>query len=498
MRAALATRHVQLAAAPVLAAPPVLAAVVALVALVALACSEARPRNVLLISVDTLRADHLGAYGYAAPTSPFLDSLAARGVRFVEAHATASWTLPSHMSLMTSLHPHAHRVDTERAGLAPEVRTLAQVLGAAGLRTAAFVSWVYVSRKYGFDRGFDRFVELLPPKERRRPGSPDTVEADAFVDEVLEWAAFAGSEPFFLFLHLFGPHLDYAPPLEDARIFDPGLSDLRAGRYSELRPYIRGLGAGAKRIAADERARALALYDGEIRFVDRELARLFAALEARGLLEHTLVVFTSDHGEEFDEHGSMEGHGWTLYDEVTHVPLLLRFPDDRYAGTVVGEPVSGVDVAPTILDALGLAVPGAFAGRSLLPLVRGESVASRPVFSQIRRFNRKWAVRTDRHKLVYTADTGTNAFGVPVRPGYELYDLAADPGERRDRYAESGPEALALVRALDAFRAARAREPAPPAAPLSAEERRRLRALGYLDGAPPLSGSPRSAPDPPQ
>ncbi len=449
----------------------------------------------VLVSVDTLRADHLGAYGYGAPTSPFLDSLAERGVRFAQAHATASWTLPSHMSLLTSLHPHTHRVDHERAGLAPEIETLAAVLRAAGLRTTAFVSWVYVSRKFGFDRGFDRFVELLPPPERRRPGSPDTIEADAFVDEVVEWATFAGPEPFFLFLHLFGPHLDYAPPLEHARVFDSRLRDTRAGRYAELRPYVRGLGPEARRIGAEARARAMALYDGEIRFVDRELARLFAVLEARGLLDEALVVFTSDHGEEFDEHGSMEGHGWTLYDEVTRVPLLLRFPRGRHAGTVVEDPVSSIDVAPTILDALGLRVPEGFEGRSLLPrLAGGEPLPARPVFSQIRRFNRKWAVRTGAHKLVYTADTGTNAFGVPVEPGFELYDLAADPGERVDVF-EASPDAEALERALRSFMASASKRPVPAAEPLSAQERQRLRALGYLEPGSPPADSPRSARD---
>jgi arylsulfatase A-like enzyme len=456
------------------------------------------PRNVVLVSVDTLRADHLGAYGYGAPTSPFLDSLAERGVRFAQAHATASWTLPSHMSLMTSLHPNAHRVDTERVGLAPEVLTLAQVLRGAGFRTTAFVSWIYVSRKYGFDRGFDRFIELLPPPERRRPGSPDTIEADAFVDQVLEWAAFAGPDRFFLFLHLFGPHLDYAPPLEHARVFDPQLSDVRAGRYAELRPYVRGLTPRSRRIPPAARERAVALYDGEIRFVDAELARLFGVLEERGLIEDTLVVITSDHGEELDDHGSMEGHGWTLYDEVTHVPLLLRFPDDRYAGTLASDLVSSVDVAPTILDAVGVAVPAQFAGRSLLPLLRGGELAPSPVFSQIRRFNEKWAVRTDRHKIVYTADTGTNSFGVPVEPGYELYDLASDPEERVNVHPGS-PAAAELTGALRGFMASVVDEPAPAAEPLSSEERRRLRALGYLEvpppaPAPPPADAPQSAP----
>jgi arylsulfatase A-like enzyme len=472
--------------------------------LLALAACDSPPGpdvapNVVLISVDTLRADHLGCYGHAAPTSPFLDSLAAEGVRFEQVFATASWTLPSHMSLLTSLHPHAHRVETERAGLAPDVVTLAQVLKRAGYETTGFVSWVFVSRKYGFDRGFDRFVELLPAPERRRPGSPDTIQADAFVDQVLEWATFADARPYFLFLHLFDPHLDYAPPLAYAQLFDPQLRDASAGRYSALRPYIRGLGRASRRVPPAWRDRAAALYAGEIRFVDTELARLFEGLRRRGLLEDTLVVFTSDHGEELDDHGSMEGHGWTLYDEVIRVPLLLRLSGAERAGTVVRDVVSSIDVAPTILDAVGVPAPRSFAGRSLLPLVRGESVPPARAFSQIRRFNEKWSLRTSRYKLVYTSDTGTNAFGVPVEAGFELYDLEEDPREETDVY-DSARAAGELTDLLRDFMGQRVEEPAPPAGPLSVEERRRLRSLGYLQepSGTAGAGSRQSAPGPPR
>ena len=202
----------------------------ALAALSILACAEPpepSPPNLLLISIDTLRADHLGCYGYARDTSPFIDSLAERGVRFERAFAQASWTLPSHMSLMTSLHPRSHRVETHEQSLSAAIPTLAELLDEAGYHTTAFVNWIYLKAAFGFGRGFDEFYEVFPQSE------PPT--AGHALDVVGPLEAWEGSErPFFLFLHLFNPHMSYEPPLEDARRFLTALEDVSGGAYDEL------------------------------------------------------------------------------------------------------------------------------------------------------------------------------------------------------------------------------------------------------------------------
>ena len=444
-----------------------------------LACgSDASRPNVILISVDTLRADHLGCYGYPKPTSPFIDSLAGRGVVFESAQATASWTLPSHMSIMTSLYPHSHGVESDRSTLPDSVTTLAEVLQRAGYSTTAFVSWIFVSKKFGFDRGFDRFEELLPRPDQINPTTRHAIKANRFRERVGDWISTApAQQPFFLFLHLFDPHMNYEPPIGIARIFDPDIremADTRSGRYPILKPYIAGLNKEPRRIDPRELNRAVALYDGEIRFLDNQLRKLFDRLDERGLLDNTLVVFTSDHGEEFDEHGSMEGHQWTLYDEVLHVPLVMKFPGDAHAGSQPKSLVQSIDIAPTILAFLGMPAPDEFSGRSLLPLLAGDRGAfeERHAFSQIKRFNKKWALRSEQWKLIYTA-------GNKKRPAeYELYDLHRDPDEQQNIYASSDA-AAPLTEALERWKETRNLNEAPLAPTLSREEQDRLRALGY-------------------
>jgi arylsulfatase A-like enzyme len=458
------------------------------------ACSQAddpeRPPNVLLISIDTLRADHLGAYGYERDTSPFIDSLARRGVRFDDAVSASSWTLPAHMSLLTGRLPSSHGVNDSTDRLRRGVPTLAKLLRSAGYRTTAFVSWVFLSPGFGFGRGFDEYFDLIPPPSQRDATSRHAIKAEAFVSRVLEWLPAERSEPWFLFLHLFDPHIDYEPPLEDARVFDPDLEDVSAGHYDAIKPYIRGLDASAPAMAEADAERVRALYDGEIRYVDRQLARLFEALGERGMLDDTLVVLTADHGEEFGEHGSMEGHGWTLYDEVLHVPLILVLPDAHQAGRSIAGQVRTIDVVPTVLALTGVPPPEGLDGRSLVPRLEGLPPPDDAIaFSQISRNNRMWSARTGRHKLIYTHDTKLNKWGVPVRAGHELYDLEQDPGEQRDIFDEQSPVARALWSELQAFieasrdaRSGAGEEPGGEERPvLSPAQRERLRGLGYVE-----------------
>ena len=444
--------------------------------------TPARP-NLVLISIDTLRADHLGCYGYDRETSPRIDRLAAEGIRFDRAYSQASWTLPAHMSVMTSQYPHVHGVDNDRVALAERATTWAEVLSRAGYRTAAFVSHIYVKAKWGFGQGFDEFHELRADTAVYSPSVDTSYKAERITDEVASWLEGRPREPFFLFVHYFDPHLDYEPPPPFDRMFDPAYEGGITGRYDGLKPYMKGLNPEPARIGPRELEHVTALYDGEIRYTDTHVGRLLDAIEAAVGLDRCLVVLLSDHGEELDDHGSMEGHGWTLYDEIVRVPLVLRLPGGARAGTAIEESVELIDVAPTALELLDLASPGVFQGRSRLSSIEGRPAGSeRPlVFAEHRRFNAMQSVRGERYKLIASMASGTNPFGVPFSKGYELYDLREDPLELEDRYEPSSPIASFLLSELASWRARRgAGGGAGPEVQLSEEEIRQLRALGYL------------------
>jgi arylsulfatase A-like enzyme len=361
--------------------------------------------------------------------------------------------------------------------------TLAEVLRNEGYSTSAFVSWVFVGKQFGFDQGFEQFEELVPPRDRVEEGSRHTIEANDFVDRVSFWAAKDPSQPFFLFLHLMDPHADYAPPIAHARLFDPKLKQTDSGTYDSFKKFIKGLNPEPLSIGKRELRTITALYDGEIHYVDSQLKRLFRILQSRGLLENTLVVFTSDHGEELNDHGSMEGHGWTLYDEVLRIPLVVRFPENQHGGKRISSLVQSIDIAPTVLSYLGIDPPAEFEGQDLLPLFQGEGGRQGEAwsFSLLSRFNQKWSIRTERYKLVFTRDTKVNTFNVPVTPGFELYDLAQDPLEQDNIYEDSSAVVRRLTELAAEGLATRKQLEPKAAAELTPEERARLRALGYVD-----------------
>jgi arylsulfatase A-like enzyme len=440
--------------------------------------------NIILISVDTLRADHLSGYGYNRKTSPFLDSFVKKGVRFINAYSQSSWTLPSHMSLFTSTYPRTHGVENDDAALNYSIPTLTEVLQKNGYDTYAFVSWVYLKSRYGFSRGFKEFYELLPPKNLRDPTTHYSVKAGTFSKNVISWAQEKEiRKPFFLFLHLFDPHLSYEPPLEYARQFDPNLKDIEMGSYDYLSKYILGLQKRKpQRISASELAQAIALYDGEIRYVDTELEALFKKLSILGMLDNTMIVFTSDHGEELDDHRSMEGHQWTLYDEVLRIPLTIVFPDLKPQEETVKEIVQSIDTAPTILDVAGIKAPETFEGRSLLPLISnlkkgGPKNWDGFVYSRNRRFNERSSIRTSHYKLIETTGRNPAIFKNPVL--IELYDLQKDPKERFNIYKPDSRVARDLISRLHALENEKISNPLRGPG-LSVIEKERLRSLGYF------------------
>jgi arylsulfatase A-like enzyme len=417
--------------------------------------AAARP-DIIFIVVDTLRADHLGCYHYDRPTSPRLDALAGEGTLFESAWAAAPWTLPSIMSMMTSRYPSGHRVENDGLRLAADVPTLAAALGASGYATAGFVSHVYVSAAFGFNRGFERFEDfgLSGPGYRLEAGMEPS--ADKVTDTAVRWLTGRNDRPVFLFVHYFDPHWPYQPPKATRDLFPSSYGGPLDAGYDSISKFLDP----EVPIPDDYRRFLIDRYDGEVRFVDGQIGRLLDGVTAARRAAPLWVVVAGDHGEEFKDHGSM-GHGRRLYEEVVRVPLLIAgFPagaamgGGRQArgasgsagagGRRVGLPVSGIDVAPTILDLAGApALPGA-QGRSLAPLVAASRPGSpppddRPLLSETLRLNAyRRAVRIGPLKLIDFMDQNRA----------EIYDLAADPAERRDVAADRPDDRRRLMQAL--------------------------------------------------
>ena len=420
----------------------------------------AAPWNVLLVTVDTVRADHLGCYGARDAETPALDRLAREGVRFAWASSPVPLTLPSHSSLLSGLLPPHHGLRNNGAGRFPEgTATLATALAAAGYRTGAFVGAFVLDHRFGLARGFEVYDDEV---ERDASGGlPEDAErrGDAVVDRALAWlqspqsppppSGAAGARPFFLWVHLYDAHAPYAPP----------------SPYRERHPGRP--------------------YDGEIAFADAQVGRLLASLDRSGLAGRTVVAVAADHGEALGEHGELT-HGLLLYEPTLRVPLLLRAPG-RLAPRVVQSPVSLVDVAPTLAGLAGHPMAGSPAreldGRDLsVPLARGEEPAAADLYAETR-----YPALFGWSPLAALTRRGRKYIRAP-RP--ELYDLARDPGETANLAA--GDAAASSFAARLAAVEAGAAAPAPPVA-LRAEERARLESLGYAAPGGGTAGAARTA-----
>jgi arylsulfatase A-like enzyme len=323
------------------------AALLAILAAVAIACAGKRQepplplpratRGYVLISIDTLRADHLGCYGYARPTSPFLDSLARRGTLFEEAYSQFPSTLVSHMSMLTGLYPREHAVLATDAVLAPEVETVAEVFQRDGFHTGAFTEGGYVSGRYGFRRGFDQFESH--DRNRHRQVALTFRRGVEFLEELKP------GERFFLFLHTYAVHTPYDAPEEYVKPFWPGGPP--AGAVNPSGAGLTRVNAMGEPLPAPVVDWLRALYDGGIRQTDDEVGKFFADLERLGLSRDVTVIVTADHGEEFLEHGLF--NHTQLYRETLHVPLLVIHPD-QHAPVRHGGVAQLVDVAPTLYE----------------------------------------------------------------------------------------------------------------------------------------------------
>jgi arylsulfatase A-like enzyme/Tfp pilus assembly protein PilF len=406
--------------------------------------------HLLLVTLDTTRADRLGCYGYSAGHTPVLDSLAAEGVLCDRAFTVAPMTLPSHTSMFSGLYPIEHGVVTNGRGrLDDGIPTLAEVLKRHGYETGAFVASFVLNGKFGLDRGFRSYDDDFAGEE----AAPDSLHrqrhAESVVDAALKWLGARREKPFFCWVHLYDPHAPYLPHTE---LF----GDEYVGRP----------------------------YDAEIAYVDRQVGRLVDFLKLRGLETQTLMVVVGDHGEGLADHVERT-HGLTLYRETMHVPLIFRHVGRLPKARRVAGNVSLVDLSPTLLDLLGLADPRRISGKSLMHAIAGRSMAAGPIYGA-----------TDDPLLIKgccplrSLIEGHWKYIRTTKP--ELYDLEADPQERKN-LLEAAPETARLMELRLAEFESRLITRAAIAVHLSASERRALEGLGYLGGPKTVSAGPAPA-----
>jgi len=307
---------------------------------------EIRPPDIVLISIDTLRQDHVGTYGYSRKITPVLDSLASEGVKFLQSYSTAPWTLPSHMSMFTGLPPSEHKLDFDIRALGSEIKTFPEFLKKEGYRTGAFVSAVYLKKEYGFSRGFDSY------------NSDFRAGAEKVTHHAIQWMKKRESGPFFLFIHYFDAHWPYSPPLKYAVKTGVDHTEKSWKRYGRL-PFLRKYSNPDIDMSPGIHQKVINLYDAEIMRVDASVGKIIDYLKQTGKYENTILVITSDHGEEFKEHGSF-GHFHQLYAELISVPLIIRYPRSFTQGSVSKVPVSSMDIGVTLLRLAGAGVPDQF------------------------------------------------------------------------------------------------------------------------------------------
>lgn len=436
----------------VLARPLMLGAAAAL-AMVPLSCHRGeralelgslRNANVLLVSLDTTRADRIGCYGYSSAQTPNLDALAREGILFEHCITPTAYTLPSHSSIMTGLYPPHHGVRLNGASaLGDSQETLAERLSASGYRTGAFVGAFVLDGRWGLAQGFSHYDDefKLGPDQRldlarvQRP-------ADQVVDAALQWLQQDDTRPFFAWVHLYDPHVPYEPP-------EPFRSRFASGGPSSL-------------------------YDGEIAFADSQVGRLLEFIDQRGLKKSTVVVIVGDHGEGLGSHGEDE-HGYYIYDYAVRVPLLMRLP--RSAGSRIAEQVRTIDIFPTVLDLVTSERPRQIQGESLLGLINGDG-AERPRYA----YSESMAVNLQ-YGWSALYSLRTNEYKFIEAPRSELYDLRQDPGESQNRLDSLRRVALQLRTELQKIREEAARqEPKAEEANLDQETMRMLASLGYVGG----------------
>jgi arylsulfatase A-like enzyme len=382
-------------------------------------------RNVVLVMIDTLRADHVPPYGSTVVKAPVLQALAERGAMFERFSAVEDWTKPSCATMLTGLYPCTHRAQTDEVRLPSSAKMITELLQALGVRTAAFIANGYVSDKFGFNRGWDSYTNYI------REGKPTT--ANHVFADAASWIERNKDGRFFAYVHTIDPHVPYSPPEQFLRMYDDRPYD---GPIAPRRTHLQveEIKGGRMQVTDRDKERLHALYEGEITFHDGHLGTFLNKLEQLGLAEDTLVVVTSDHGEEFWDHGSV-GHGHSIFQELVHVPFFLLWKGVVPAGRRIADNCDHAVVAPTIFDALGMAAPGFFEGRSVLPQALGRQEAG-PHGGFSTHQGERMAVWSGRHKYQLTQQ---------MRGG--LFDVVDDPGCLAD-HDEDRPITLRHMRSL--------------------------------------------------
>jgi arylsulfatase A-like enzyme len=425
--------------------------------------TESRRPNILLYVIDTLRADHLGVYGYSRPVSPNIDAFAAEATVFEDAVAQSSWTRASMASIFTGLWPLQHSTNRRGDVLPPEALTLAELLNAAGYETVAFAKNQNIFPTFGFSQGFEHFNAMWTKGKSHRIN-----------EKVEKWlGSYDDERPFFLYLHAVDPHVPYGPP--------EGIKYRFASKSNDDLTLMRPPGLNTwKALQPEQQARILGhlldLYDGEIAFNDSSFGNLLEILKARSVYQDTLIILLSDHGEEFQDHGNWQ-HGRNLFVENLHVPLLIRFPD-RGQGLRVRQRVQHIDLLPTLLDYLGLEEPDFLEGQSFLRWVTDPDTAvdtvPRPVFSFLHLDGLpNVSVMEGDWKLVQNLSKGEIAWT-------NLYNRADDPGETRDRALER-PILASYLASLIARRRSEESRLIAGEAVLDERMEEALKALGYIN-----------------
>jgi len=428
--------------------------------------------NVVLVVIDMLRADRLSSYGYERPTSPILDALAESSVVFEDVTAQSSWTKTSMASLWTGTYPFANSITRYKHGLPDSAQTPAEILAEAGYQTVGIFRNGWVAPNFGFGQGFDLYykpVTQLAPRELRQ-NNPSAFQLGGS-DHDLTRAAQAFLEgdpegPFLLYLH-----------------------------YMDVHQYVYD-------DSADFGTRYSDIYDNSIHWVDRNIGTLWAALQQQGLMDDTVLVIASDHGEEFGEHGG-EGHAQTLFREVVKVPLIVALPFRLEPGIRVRTPVENVDIWPTLFDLMGMPPQPGAQGRSLIPAIeaaaRGDEEVDgeRPRFAQL---DRHWGRRGMEPDPLYTIARGRyRLFHATEYPdSVRLFDLEEDPWEL-ENVAQSHPEEVERLRAQldEAMASSSPQWGGPKDVPLDDFELRQLRALGYAFGGEETEGEEDASPEVP-
>jgi len=376
--------------------------------------------NIILISIDTLRADHLGSYGYERNTTPNIDLLARDGVLFLNTVAQAPWTLPSHMSLFTGLYPSTHGVMNEYSKLNDEHLTVAEILQNAGYETTAFTDGAYLSRQFGY-QGFDRF--------------DDTGNGiESIYNKAVNWLKKGRSRPFFLFLHTYQVHAPYDPPPAYDIYSDKNyrgivkVSGNSNDYYKDIKPIM----------TTEDYHYVIDKYDGDINYTDHFLGKLFNDLKELGIYDNSIIIVTSDHGENFLDHPAYNIDHKELYEEIIKVPLIVKgtslFPKNQ----IISDQVETIDIMPTLLELLGIPSAQKVDGQSLVELVERGSYDKTFAFSEK---NSKYKmIRSNDWKLIHRSQTNL-----------ELYDLRNDPGEQNSLLTKNPDVAKTLYKELDTW-----------------------------------------------